>query len=429
MSATAATVLGEGSGELATSMAARYRRVRDFSRYLCETLEPEDMVVQTMADMSPTKWHLAHTTWFFETFVLKQHLPDYAPFQSGFEYLFNSYYNSVGKQFPRPHRGDISRPTVQEMWAYREYVDEHLGRFLANASAEKLDEVSGLMEIGCQHEQQHQELVLTDIKHMLAQNPLHPVYRETPAPDGDAPVFGYVSFDGGLLEIGHRGEGFAFDNEYPRHKEYLEPYRLANRLTTCGEYIAFMEDGGYDNPLLWLSMGWATVQEEGWKAPMYWTKRDGQWHQFTLSGLRPVHPDEPVCHVSYFEADAFARWAGARLPREAEWEAAAEGQAYEGNFVERGNFHPVTAAGGDGLLQLFGDVWEWTASPYIAYPGYYAAEGAIGEYNGKFMCDQWVLRGGSCATSDTHIRHTYRNFFPASARWQFSGIRLAKDAS
>jgi ergothioneine biosynthesis protein EgtB len=412
-------------------LSERYRRVRSFSETLCETLVAEDYVIQSMPDVSPTKWHLAHTSWFFETFVLGPAVPGYRPFHPDFSYLFNSYYNAVGQRHCRPKRGLVSRPTVEETYRYREYVDQHMLELLEGADAVRLLDLAPVVTLGLNHEQQHQELMLTDIKHVFTMNPLRPVYRERIAAAGqaEAPPLQWVSFSEGVYWIGHQGEGFSFDNEGPRHREFLGPFALASRLVTNGEYLAFMEDGGYERPEFWLSAGWSTLQEQGWKAPFYWERHDGRWMMMTLSGMRPVEASEPVCHVSYFEADAYAQWAGARLPTEAEWEVAAAGVPLEGNFVESGSYHPLPASiTTDGeLTQMFGDVWEWTRSAYSPYPGYKPVPGALGEYNGKFMCNQYVLRGGSCATSGSHIRRTYRNFFPPDACWQFSGIRLAND--
>jgi ergothioneine biosynthesis protein EgtB len=412
-------------------LSERYRRVRSFSETLCETLVAEDYVIQSMPDVSPTKWHLAHTSWFFETFVLGPAVPGYRPFHPDFSYLFNSYYNAVGQRHCRPKRGLVSRPTVEETYRYREYVDQHMLELLEGADAVRLLDLAPVVTLGLNHEQQHQELMLTDIKHVFTMNPLRPVYHERIAAAGqaEAPPLQWVSFSEGVYWIGHQGEGFSFDNEGPRHREFLGPFALASRLVTNGEYLAFMEDGGYERPEFWLSAGWSTLQEQGWKAPFYWERHDGRWMMMTLSGMRPVEASEPVCHVSYFEADAYAQWAGARLPTEAEWEVAAAGVPLEGNFVESGSYHPLPASiTTDGeLTQMFGDVWEWTRSAYSPYPGYKPVPGALGEYNGKFMCNQYVLRGGSCATSGSHIRRTYRNFFPPDACWQFSGIRLAND--
>ena len=411
----------------ASGQLQRYRDIRTFSARLCEPLETEDYVIQTMADVSPTKWHLAHTSWFFETFLLTLHLAGYQSPNPRYRFLFNSYYNAVGEQHYRPHRGFVSRPTVADVFAYRRHVDANMEKLLEAGVG---GDTAAIVEIGLHHEQQHQELMITDIKHVLSCNPLKPSYhRSEPAeiaPD-DPPAQGWVSFEAGIRSIGHTGDGFCYDNEMPRHRVFLEPFRLASRLVTCGEYEAFIKDGGYERPELWLSEGWATVNERGWKAPLYWEQKDGAWFVFTTSGLRALREDEPVAHVSYFEADAFARWAGRRLPTEAEWETAAADVPIEGNFADGGRFHPVPCRGKAPLHQMYGDVWEWTLSAYAPYPGYRPAEGAIGEYNGKFMCNQYVLRGGSCATSRSHIRGTYRNFFPADARWQFSGIRLADD--
>ncbi len=426
------------------SFLERFRRVRAATEALCATLRTEDYVIQSMPDVSPTKWHLAHTSWFFETFVLERGVPDFQPFHPQYRYLFNSYYNSVGPMFFRPERGLLSRPTVEEVFAYRKHVDEGMTRFLESGDPARVAEVTPVVTLGLHHEQQHQELLLTDIKHVLSLNPLGPVFRDRePGREGDTPAAGWLEFEAGLREIGFAGRGFAYDNEGPRHREFVRAFRLADRPVTAGEYLAFLEDGGYRRPDLWLSDGWATVQAQGWTAPLYWRRDSDRWLQFTLSGWRPVLRSEPVAHVSLYEADAFARWAGARLPTEAEWEIAAERSAIRGNFVETGRLHPAGAgaseveAGPDGdavpataggpSRRMFGDVWEWTASPYSPYPGYRPPAGALGEYNGKFMVNQMVLRGGSCATPVSHIRPTYRNFFPPSARWQFSGIRLARD--
>ncbi len=411
----------------ADALAQRYRAVRAATLALVEPLSAEDCALQSMPDASPTKWHLAHTSWYFETFALEPALPGYRCFEPGFRVLFNSYYNSVGPQYARPQRGLLARPSLDEVLAYREHVDRHVLLLLED---EKLD--AALREVvllGTHHEQQHQELILTDLKHLFAQNPLAPVYRAStvlPAPSSRAEAR-FVSFPGGVREVGHAGDGFAFDNETPRHRVYLEPFALASRPVTNREYLAFIEAGGYRDPNPWLSDGWAAVQRFGWEAPLYWQRRGDAWWMFTLGGLREVAPDEPVAHVSFYEADAFARWAGARLPTEMEWEVAAADTPVEGNTVESGALHPRPApADQGGFLQLFGDVWEWTRSAYAPYPGYAPPAGALGEYNGKFMSNQLVLRGGSCATPADHIRASYRNFFYPDARWQFSGIRLAK---
>lgn len=415
----------------ASSLAEGYRRVRQWTEELCAPLAPEDYVIQSMPDASPTRWHLAHTTWFFETFICKSFIPDYRPYHEMYEYLFNSYYNAVGAQYPRPERGLLSRPTVREVYQYRSHVDHAVLDHIETATPEQMAALRETLVLGFNHEQQHQELILTDLKHMLSHNPLAPVYTPAAGPaDGSAATeLRWTDVPGGVHTIGSEGGGFCFDNEGPRHRTLLQDARIASRLVTNGEWLAFMEDGGYARSELWLSDGWRTVREQGWRAPLYWTERDGEWAQFTLHGLQPVDAAEPVCHVSHYEADAFARWAGARLPTEAEWEVSANGLPAEGNFAESRTFHPVAAAAGnDGLTQTFGDVWEWTQSAYLPYPGFRAGPGAIGEYNGKFMSGQMVLRGGSCATPASHIRATYRNFFPPWSRWQFTGLRLARDA-
>lgn len=383
-----------------------------------------------MPDASPIRWHLAHTTWFFETFVLKPANHHYESYNPAFEYLFNSYYNQVGEQFPRSQRGLLSRPGMAEVMQYRQVIDSAVDQ-LFEGPAELSPELLAMLELGLHHEQQHQELMLTDVKHLLSCNPCWPVYR-TRAASQPSPTLAINWIPGveGVRWIGHEGHGFAYDNEGPRHEVLVQPHQLASRLVTCGEYIEFIEAGGYRRPELWLSLGWQAVEDQRWQAPLYWHQLDGRWHQFTLAGLRQVQANEPVCHVSYFEADAYARWAGCRLPTEAEWELAAEGveSLPAANFVESDRLHPAPAHSIDDgqMQQLWGDTWEWTASPYVPYPGYQPPAGAVGEYNGKFMCNQYVLRGGSCATSRSHIRPTYRNFFPPEARWQFTGIRLAQ---
>lgn len=386
-----------------------------------------------MPDASPTRWHLAHTTWFFETFVLLPYMEGYRPQNPLFAYLFNSYYDAAGPRWPRPQRGLLSRPTVAEIFDYRHAVDDHMRTFLKG----ELCPVATLT-LGLHHEQQHQELMLTDLKHAWAINPAGPVYRPAPSPattDLAPPApLRWLAFPEGLAWIGHEEGvgGFAFDNESPRHRTFLQPFQICSRLVSNREFMIFMADDGYRRPELWLSEGWNTCQAKQWSAPLYWENKDGVWRNYTLSGWRPVELDEPVCHVSYFEADAFARWAAARLPTEAEWETASADIPVSGNFVEAEHFHPAVApaAGDQGpLYQLYGDVWQWTASPYVCYPGFRRATGALGEYNGKFMCNQFVLRGASCATPRSHARLTYRNFFPPDARWQFTGIRLAREAS
>ncbi|MCA9653059.1 MAG: ergothioneine biosynthesis protein EgtB [Myxococcales bacterium] len=417
-------------------LLARYPVVRAATRALTDPLEIEDYGLQSMTEASPAKWHLAHTTWFFETFVLAPSVPDYAPFHPRFGYLFNSYYETVGSMHPRPQRGLLTRPTVAEVQRYRDHVDEHMAALLERGVG---PELAAVIEVGLQHEQQHQELVLTDLKHGLSLNPLRPAYREPARAEGPAelPATTWLEHPGGLVELGHDGRGFAFDNEGPRHLTYLQPFALASRLVTCGEYLQFMADDGYRRPELWLSAGWATVRDQGWRAPLYWEREGGEpegaaaagWQQFTLGGMRAVDPAEPVCHLSLFEADAYARWSGHRLPTEAEWETACASRPVHGNFVERGALHPMPLQGatGPGPHQAFGDAWEWTSSAYAPYPGFRPLDGALAEYNGKFMCNQLVLRGGSCASPASHLRATYRNFFPPEARWQLSGLRLARD--
>lgn len=434
----------------AHDLAERYAAVRSFTEYLCEPLATEDYVVQSMTDVSPTKWHLAHTTWFWETFVLREFVDGYALYHDAYPYLFNSYYAQAGERHCRAQRGYLSRPTVEDVTAFRAYVDEAMARFLEHLDEAERPDVADVIEIGLNHEQQHQELMLTDIKHVFSVNPLRPTYREdiaTPAISDAAPLR-WVKFEGGLRSIGvgpgggTARERFHFDNEGPRHRQFLEPYALGDRLITCGDVLAFMEDGGYRRQELWLDRGWGHVQEHAWTEPFYWEPREGgRFVHFTLGGMREVNPAEPITHLSYFEADALARWMGARLPTEFEWEAAArtvwDGKGSpEGTFVETGRLHPSPAAPlstGDGapaetprLRQMFGEVWAWTQSHYSPYPGYHPDPGALGEYNGKWMCGQFVLRGGSVATSRTHIRPTYRNFFAPSSTWQFTGLRLAR---
>ena len=393
----------------------RYRSVRAFTHALCEPLVTEDYVVRTMTDVSPTKWHIAHTSWFFETFILTPHVPGYQPLDARYAYLFNSYYVQAGERHCRAQRGFVTRPTVADIYEYRAHVDRAMVPLL-----ERLDESDGdaelraLVTLGLNHEQQHQELIVTDIKHVFWMNPLRPAYQPDAPPASsraraamppDAPRWRKMS--GGVHEIGHAGTGFAFDNESPRHRVYLEPFRLATTLVTNREYLEFMNDDGYRRPTLWLSAGWDAVQSNGWSAPLYWEQDGDAWTEFTLHGMAALEPDAPVRHVSYYESDAYARWAGARLPTEAEWE--------------------VMAASHPALADLFGSVWQWTASPYVGYPGFRPAGGVVGEYNGKFMADQWVMRGSSLATPPGHARLTYRNFFPSPTRWQFSGLRLASD--
>ena len=412
-------------------MLERFERVRRDSEALTANLTPEDQSIQSMPDVSPTKWHLAHTTWFFETFILTRFDPDYRVFDPAFAYLFNSYYEAAGPRHPRPQRGLLSRPTVDIVAAYRDHVTSAVARLIERSAETARAELMSLIELGMQHEQQHQELILMDIKHVFSVNPLLPAYQAPMLQVQTSPLSpDWIEFDGGLREIGYGGTGFAFDNETPRHRVWLEPFRLATRPVTCGEYLGFIEDGGYTRPELWLSDGWATVRDLGWQAPLYWSHEDSEWRIFTLSGERRLNPAEPVCHVSFYEAEAFAKWAGQRLPTEAEWEIAATGASLSGNFADSGYFHPGAAKAADrgpSLRQMFGDVWEWTASPYVPYPRFHPASGAIGEYNGKFMCNQMVLRGGAAVTPAGHVRATYRDFFPPSARWAFAGLRLAGD--
>ncbi|MFO1083524.1 MAG: ergothioneine biosynthesis protein EgtB [Reyranellaceae bacterium] len=389
------------NGQQVESLGAeRFEAVRTHTERLAEPLSPEDQTVQSMPDASPTKWHLAHTTWFFETFVLEPYAPRYRVFDEAYEYLFNSYYEAVGPRHPRPQRGMITRPGVEQILAYRRAVSSAMADLLQGGD----NRIAPLVELGLHHEQQHQELILMDAKHLLSLNPSQPTYSA--AAPSLAPQEGPVSwreFEGGLHEIGHSGPGFAFDNEGPRHRVWLDPFAVATRPVTCGDYLAFIDDGGYRRAEFWLSAGWECVGQRGWQAPLYWHKQGQDWQVFTLRGPKPLDPAEPVCHVSAFEAAAYAKWAGKRLPREQEWEVAARS------------------------LSGVGQVWEWTASPYIAFPGYREPPGAIGEYNGKFMANQMVLRGGCAFTPSGHVRPTYRNFFPPDARWMFGGLRLAED--
>ena len=405
----------------------QYQTVRQLSETLCQPLAIEDYGVQSMPDVSPPKWHLAHTTWFFETFLLQPYLPNYQVFHPQFNYLFNSYYEAVGERHPRPQRGLLSRPTVAEVYQYRAYVDAGMRSLFFEIS--DYAPVTDLITLGLHHEQQHQELLLTDLKHILATNPLRPAYRPSIQVVGrnwDMRSHQFVEFAGGLHTLGYQGSEFAFDNETPAHTVYLQDFALANQLVTNGEYLEFIAAGGYQKPEYWLSEGWKTVQTQQWQTPLYWEQRDGQWWIMTLSGLRPLDRSEPVCHVSFFEADAYARWRGCRLPTEAEWEVAAAGLPIHGNLLAANHLHPQSAQGLTRIDQLYGDGWEWTQSSYLPYPGFRTAAGAVGEYNGKFMCNQMVLRGGSCVTPAGHMRPTYRNFFPPDARWQFSCIRLAR---
>ena len=399
----------------------QYREIRNTTLQLTQPFSAEDQMLQSMPDCSPAKWHLAHTTWFFETFILTPHVPGYMPFDPRFRQLFNSYYKQLGAHPFRGSRGLMSRPALEEVHAYRAHVDEAMLCHMDTPD----ERTAALIEIGVNHEQQHQELIVTDMKHALWSMPLRPERVNQPRAMTNSTPLKWIDFDNGIHEIGHHGRSFAFDNEGPRHEVLLQPFSIASRLVTNAEYLEFMRDGGYRRPELWLSDGWDTVNAQGWNSPLYWEEEDGRWLEFTFGGMQELDPAAPVCHVSYYEADAFAHWRGARLPREEEWEVAAVKRGPNGTLLESGKLHPQPATG-VGLQQMFGDVWEWTASAYLAYPGFNPAAGAVGEYNGKFMCNQFVLRGGSCATPVSHIRATYRNFFPPHARWQFMGIRLAK---
>ncbi len=415
-----ATALAVGEVDAAREFCS----VRQQTEKLCEPLTPEDMMVQSCPEASPAKWHLAHTTWFFETFLLSEFLPGYRPFHPDFIWLFNSYYNSVSDQPLKQLRGSFSRPSLSEILGYRHHVEDSMLRLIEGRMPDAAEQ---RLVLGLHHEQQHQELLAYDIKNAFWANPLHPAYKSGELPQSKAGAPNWIGHEGGLVEIGHSGDGFSFDNENPRHKVFLEPFELGSRLVTCGEYLDFMRDGGYERAELWLSEGWDTVKAQEWKSPLYWFHAEDEWRVFTLRGpvSLGVLLETPVCHMSYFEADAFARWARKRLPTEAEWEVAAATVSNEGNLLESGALHPSGASAGQGLQQMFGDVWEWTASAYLGYPGYRALPGALGEYNGKFMCNQMVLRGGSAVTPASHIRSTYRNFFSPATRWQFSGIRLA----
>jgi ergothioneine biosynthesis protein EgtB len=411
------------------SLADRYAAVRHQTATLAAPLETEDYVVSSMPDVSPTKWHLAHTSWFFETFVLAPFDERYVTPNPKYAFLFNSYYVQAGERHCRAQRGLVTRPTVAEVFAYRAHVDAAMTSLIDHIAGDAAHPAYAVIELGLHHEQQHQELLLTDIKHVFWTNPMRPAY--SPRPRGDrqnVESAGWKHIAAGIHRIGHDGGGFSFDNESPSHRVFVDDFKIADRLVTNGDYLAFIEDRGYHRPELWLSNGWATIRDGNWEGPLYWEKAADGWTEFSLAGVHPVDPREPVCHVSYYEADAFARWAGARLPTEPEWEIAARDEPVDGAFVEARNFHPSPAPQRDGLRQLYGDVWQWTQSAYTAYPGYQPAAGAIGEYNGKWMSDQWVLRGASCATPRSHARLTYRNFFPSDARWQFMGIRLASNS-
>jgi len=428
------------SSQVQQAIAERFRTVRQRTLDLCKPLTPEDMMVQSCAEASPAKWHLAHTAWFFESFILKEFLPGYKLFNPDFPWLFNSYYRTFA-QFPEKRlRSSFSRPGLDEVLGYRQHVDEGIERLLeAGAEAEVLKRI----ELGANHEEQHQELLLTDILHAFYTNPLRPAYLNKAGQPGNEemrtlnsqvqgpgyPAKRFVKFEGGLVDVGFSGDGFCYDNELPRHRVFLEPFAIGDRLVTNGEFAEFIADGGYRQPELWLSAGWDALEQNGWRAPLYWNDVDGNWQLFTMHGEIQLGDaiDAPVSHVSYFEADAYARWAGMRLPTEAEWEVAAEGRAIEGNLLDSGELRPSGVAGaGAELKQMWGDCWEWTASAYLGYPGFEPLAGSLGEYNGKFMSGQMVLRGGSCATPKAHIRSSYRNFFQPETRWQFSGIRLVE---
>jgi ergothioneine biosynthesis protein EgtB len=412
------------------ALAARYATVRHATELLAAPLSAEDCALQSMPDASPVKWHLAHVSWFFETFILAEYAVDHAAFDPAFRVLFNSYYNGIGAKHPRPERGLISRPDLATVKAYRAHIDVAMLKLFSDPLPAA---AVASIELGLQHEQQHQELILTDLKHLLACNPERPAYRgRWPlAPVQPLPL-AWHPFAPGLATFGHAGDGFAFDNETPTHLAFVAPFELASRPVTHGEFAEFIEDGGYRRPELWLSLGWDAVITRGWQAPLYWERDGDRWRTFTLHGMADIDAHTPVCHLSFFEAEAYARWAGARLPTEFEWEFAAKSRPVAGNFLDSGALHPLPLSGpataeADGPAQMFGDVWEWTRSDYGPYPGFRPLAGAVGEYNGKFMCSQYVLRGGSCATPLSHIRATYRNFFPPDARWQFSGVRLARD--
>ncbi len=426
------------ASEDASSLVQRFDEVRAHTESLAAPLSPEDQTVQSMADVSPTKWHRAHVTWFFETFLLTEHEPGFAPFQDQYWFLFNSYYETLGPRYARPDRGLITRPGAHDVGCYRANVDDRVRDLVSKLDGGTLEKLFPLIELGFHHEQQHQELLLMDIKHVFSRNPLQPVYAGRPAAPSEPDALGWVEVEGGLVEIGHEGPSFSFDNELPRHRQWLEPYRLADRLVTNGEWLEFMADGGYRRHELWLADGWGRIKEEGWAAPLYWSEHDGVWLEHTLNGTWPVDPGLPVSHVSFYEAEAFATWAGKRLPTEAEWEHAVvtDGQgdaaAAGGNLADTETFHPRAAtarpsgsATSGRLRQVYGDCWEWTSSAYHPYPGFHPPAGAIGEYNGKFMSNQMVLRGGCALTPPGHARLTYRNFFPHAARWALSGVRLA----
>lgn len=421
-----------------SELKERFQRVRHVTERICEPLTPEDHVPQPVADVSPPKWHLGHTTWFFESLLLDRWIPGYKPFHPDFAWILNSYYESLGPRVERPLRGTLSRPSTQEILRYRTFVTEQMLELIDSIAHDDWDDFAELTVLGCHHEQQHQELLVTDLKYILACNPTHPVYRNDTAVREGAPrtlpALEFVDIAGGVHEIGHPGGSFHYDNEGPRHQTFVPDMQLGQRLVTNGEYLQFVEDGGYASYDAWLSDAWMQVREEEWTAPLYWRRVDGEWYEFTLGGLVRLDLDAPVCHVSYYEAEAYAFWAGCRLPTEAEWEVACitnDLSPSPSTFFDGGSFHPQALVAEDlqpgQLHQMFGDCWEWTGSAYLPYPGYQRFEGPLGEYNGKFMVNQMVLRGGSCATSMDHIRPTYRNFFKCDKRWQFKGIRLARD--
>ncbi len=429
------TLVQKSASPASQALVDQFSRVRKTSLEITHSLSPEDQMLQSMPDASPTKWHLAHTTWFFETFILLPNVPGYKSFDERYQYLFNSYYKQLGSHPNRGSRGLMSRPTLAEVLAYRAHVDSAVldlsRKIIANSPNGESgnDDVLTMIELGLNHEQQHQELILTDIKHALWSGPLAPKVTREKGTAGikEASPLSWIEIEGGIHDVGHAGEGFSFDNECPRHQVLLRPFQIASRAVSNGEYLEFMADRGYERPELWLSDGWDAVNSHQWKSPLYWDTEDGkEWFQFREGTMGPVVLAEPVCHLSFYEADAYARWRGFRLPTEEEWEIAASRNPSKGTLLEDKVFHPQPATG-TGFQQAFGDVWEWTASPYIAYPGFKPAAGLIGEYNGKFMCNQMVLRGGSCVTPETHMRASYRNFFPPHVRWQFSGLRLAND--
>lgn len=415
--------------DMSTGVAQRddlmeqFRNVRRDTELICAPLAIDDYQVQSITETSPPKWHIAHVTWFFEEFVLSYFNSSYKPFHPRYAYLFNSYYETVGAMQPRAKRGMLSRPTVEEIYRYRRYVDDHMQSLALNLDESQWNKFCQRVTLGLHHEQQHQELLFMDIKHNLSVNPLKPAYyeqRQTP-PASQSPMQ-WIERQGGVQSIGHQGDAFSFDNETPRHQVLLQDHQLASRLVTNGEYRDFMEDNGYQRSELWLADGWYLQKQTGWKQPLYWELQDSEWWQFTLGGMLKLNPHEPVCHLSFYEADAYARWAGARLPTEPEIECMLAEQPIVGNFVNHEILHPLPGEG-----QWYGDVWEWTASTYSPYPGFQPLAGSMGEYNGKFMCNQMVLRGGCCVTPENHIRATYRNFYYPHDRWPFTGLRLARD--